>query len=130
MFYSVFGSQPGVNKNMDRVKNPKVMNTENQKPPHPTSNFIVSDGLKINDPLEIWVDWDPDIDLSMGNRVGIAHWEGANLIIAGGQQARRIEGLNSDLAQVIREGGGVLIAALSSGVVSRIAFPATTTLST
>ena len=28
MFYSVFGSQPGVNKNMDRVKNPKVMNTE------------------------------------------------------------------------------------------------------
>ena len=30
-FYSVFGSQPGVNKNMDRVKNPKVMNTEIKK---------------------------------------------------------------------------------------------------
>ena len=50
--------------------------TIDQKPPYPTPDFIVSDGLKINDPLEIWVDWDPDIDLSMENRVGTAHWEG------------------------------------------------------
>ena len=38
MFYSVFGSQPGVNKNRDRVKNPKVMNTDESHIACPITN--------------------------------------------------------------------------------------------
>lgn len=92
------------------------------KPPHLTPNFIVADGLDPSGPLEIWVDWISGVDVSFGRQEGIAHWEGEDLILAGGLRARRIVGLHPHLASRLKEQGGQLVAALASGEISRLSF--------
>lgn len=91
-------------------------------PPLPTSDFIVADGLDPTGPLEIWVDWTSGVDVVFRQQEGTAHWEGEDLVLAGGLRARRVVGLYPHLAAKLKEQGGVLVAALASGEISRLSF--------
>lgn len=97
---------------------------EKQNSPFITPGAIVVDPDEPGGPIQLWVDWDSNVDHPMGmNRQGQAWVEGKSLIVAGGRRARRFDGLNDDVINDIKKQGGSVITANISGVVSQLDFP-------
>lgn len=70
-------------------------------------------------PIELWVDWEPYVDHGMADRREGNAWvrEGA-LFVAGGEEARRFEGLSEEVLADINRLGGLIVAANVYGPVS------------
>jgi hypothetical protein len=98
------------------------------QPAHLTQDYIVADGAREGDPIELWVDWIAGVDHNRGQRSGIGYWEGDDLIVAGSPRARRFVGLKEELRGEIKMGGAVVVAAMVSGEISRMPFPGTQTI--
>ena len=92
--------------------------------PFITPGAIVVDPDEQNGPIQLWVDWQPNIDHPLGmNKQGRAWIDGRSLLVAGGLRTRRFDGLNDDVIEDIKKQGGSVITANMTGVVSQVNFP-------